>query len=66
MSWSLILQDCNESLGDLFFIDHFGAADLLHLQVDGYFNAVGDPDEWNSTIHSEVFAIEGHRSLNRA
>ena len=42
------------------------AADALPLQVNTYFNAVGDFYEGYAASHAKLFAVEGHGPLNLA
>lgn len=41
-------------------------ANALTFKVHGHLDSIGDPDEWNAFVHSEVFAVECHRPLDLA
>ena len=47
----------------LFLKDHWRPADSLSLEVDTYLDAVGNPDEGNTTVHTEFLTVEGHCPL---
>lgn len=41
-------------------------ANPLGLEADGYFDAVGDPNKRDATIHPVLSTVEGHGSINHA
>src|SRR5215469_13305213 len=50
----------------LWFKSDWRPANPLGLEGDGYFDAVGDPDKRDATIHPVLSTVEGHRSINHA
>ena len=42
------------------------SADPRCMEVDSYFNAVGNLNKGNAAVHSILLAVEGHGSLDRA
>src|SRR5215469_4994258 len=42
------------------------SAGPLGLEIDSYFNAIGNLYEGNAAVHSILFAVEAHGSLDRA
>ena len=53
-------------LWKLFLKDHWGSADSLPLEIDGYLYPVSDLDEWNAAVHAVFLSVEGHDPVNRA
>ena len=44
---------------------HPSPADPFRFEIDGYLDAVSNLDERNAAVHPELFAIEGHCSIDR-
>jgi hypothetical protein len=44
---------------------HPGPADPFRFEIDGYLDTVSNLDERNAAVHPELFAVEGHCSIDR-
>jgi hypothetical protein len=50
----------------LLFEDKRRTTDPVGYEIDCHFNAVGNFNEWNTTIHAVVLPVEGHRPFDLA